>query len=73
MLSERRISSIKKLFENRLGADFIKITTTDLALGKLTAPSGISDNIKDKAKSQFGIDASKQRKVEIIGIKVEKK
>ncbi len=73
LLSERRISSIKKLFENSLGADFIKIITMDLALGKLTAPSGISDNIKDKAKSQFGIDASKQRKVEIIGIRLEKK
>ncbi len=71
-LSERRIQSIKKLFEERLGGNFNKITTTQLALGKLMAPAGISDSRNDRAKSEYGVDASKQRKVEIVGIKLEK-
>jgi len=71
-LSERRIESIKKLFEQRLGGNYNKISTTQLALGKLMAPAGISDSRNDRAKSEYGVDASKQRKVEIIGIKLEK-
>jgi len=71
-LSERRINSIKKLFEQRLGGNYNKITTTELALGKLMAPSNISDSGKDRAKSEYGVEASKQRKVEIIGIKIVK-
>jgi hypothetical protein len=36
------------------------------------APAGISDSRNDRAKSEYGVDASKQRKVEIVGIKLEK-
>lgn len=71
-LSERRVESIKKLFEQRLGGNFNKLTTTQLALGKLMAPAGISDSRNDRAKSEYGVAASEQRKVEIIGIKLEK-
>jgi hypothetical protein len=36
------------------------------------SPKEISDSGKDRAKSVYSIAASKQRKVEIVGIRIEK-
>lgn len=74
LLSERRISSILKFFETRLGDNFkiLGKSAVSIPLGETMSPKDISDSIKDRAKSEFGVDASKQRKVEIVGIRIEK-
>ena len=73
-LSERRISSIIKFFDSRLGSDFKVLAKSAQAIpfGEMLAPKEISDNKNDRAKSEFGVAASKQRKVEIVGIRIEK-
>jgi type IX secretion system PorP/SprF family membrane protein len=73
-LSERRISSIIKLVDSRLGDNFKVLAKSALAIpfGETMSPKEISDNRKDRAKSVYSIAASKQRKVEIVGIRIEK-
>ena len=73
-LSERRISSIIKLVDDRLGDNFKVLAKSALAIpfGETMSPKEISDSKKDRAKSVYSIAASKQRKVEIVGIRIEK-
>jgi type IX secretion system PorP/SprF family membrane protein len=73
-LSERRISSIIKLVDDRLGDNFKVLAKSALAIpfGESMSPKEISDSGKDRAKSVYSIAASKQRKVEIVGIRIEK-
>ena len=73
-LSERRISSIIKLVDDRLGDNFKVLAKSALAIpfGESMSPKEISDSKKDRAKSVYSIAASKQRKVEIVGIRIEK-
>jgi type IX secretion system PorP/SprF family membrane protein len=73
-LSERRISSIIKLVDSRLGDNFKVLAKSALAIpfGESMSPKEISDSGKDRAKSVYSIEASKQRKVEIVGIRIEK-
>ncbi len=73
-LSERRNASIIKFFDSRLGDNFKVLSKNALSIpfGESMAPKEISDNGKDKANSIYGIPASKQRKVEIVGIRIEK-
>jgi type IX secretion system PorP/SprF family membrane protein len=73
-LSERRISSIIKLVDSRLGDNFKVLAKSALAIpfGETMSPKEISDSKKDRAKSVYSIAASKQRKVEIVGIRIEK-
>ena len=73
-LSERRISSIIKLVDDRLGDNFKVLAKSALAIpfGETMSPKEISDSGKDRAKSVYSIAASKQRKVEIVGIRIEK-
>jgi type IX secretion system PorP/SprF family membrane protein len=73
-LSERRISSIIKLVDSRLGDNFKVLAKSALAIpfGETMSPKEISDSGKDRAKSVYSIAASKQRKVEIVGIRIEK-
>jgi type IX secretion system PorP/SprF family membrane protein len=73
-LSERRISSIIKFFDTTLGDNFKVLAKSALAIpfGEVMAPKEISDSGSDRAKSEYGVAASKQRKVEIVGIRIEK-
>lgn len=73
-LSERRINSIIAYFDSKLGEQFKILSKTALAIpfGETLSPKEISDSGKDRAKSEFGVAASKQRKVEIVGIRIEK-
>ena len=73
-LSERRISSIIKFFDSRLGDNFKVLAKSALAIpfGEIMSPKEISDSRNDRAKSEYGVAASKQRKVEIVGIRIEK-
>ncbi|MFN8261769.1 MAG: PorP/SprF family type IX secretion system membrane protein [Chitinophagales bacterium] len=73
-LSERRISSIIKFFDSRLGDNFKVLAKSALAVpfGESMSPKEISDSRKDAAKSVYSVAASKQRKVEIVGIRIEK-
>lgn len=73
-LSERRISSIVSFIDNRLGDNF-KVLAKDaqiIPFGETLSPKEISDNRNDKAKSVYSIAASKQRRVEIVGVRIEK-
>ncbi|HRB69283.1 MAG TPA: hypothetical protein PLC92_04190, partial [Chitinophagales bacterium] len=73
-LSERRISSIVSFIDNRLGDNF-KVLAKDAQIvpfGETLSPKEISDNRNDKAKSVYSIAASKQRRVEIVGVRIEK-
>ena len=71
-LSERRIASIMALFKGKLGDNVQKLTFKMMPFGKSLAPANISQNRKEPAKSVFGVDASKERKVEILGFRIEK-
>ncbi|MFN8284579.1 MAG: PorP/SprF family type IX secretion system membrane protein [Chitinophagales bacterium] len=71
-LSERRIASIMALFKGKLGDNVDKLTFRMMPFGKSLAPANISQSRKEPAKSVFGIDASKERKVEILGFRIEK-
>lgn len=74
-LSERRITSIIKFFGNRLGEKFKVLAGSALAVpfGKTMAPKDVSDNRQDLGRSVYSVAASRQRKVEVVGIKIEKK
>jgi type IX secretion system PorP/SprF family membrane protein len=71
-LSERRIASIMALFKGKLGDNVEKLTFRMMPFGKSLAPANISQNRKEPSKSVFGVDASKERKVEILGFRIEK-
>ncbi|MBK7232883.1 MAG: hypothetical protein IPH93_11640 [Saprospiraceae bacterium] len=72
-LSQRRIESAKNEFyryKKGVFKKFIdngKLVIAEKPFGENSAPSGISDDVKDP-KSIFGIRASKERRVEIVEI-----
>ena len=76
LLSKRRISSVKKYIEKYnkeiLNKYLInqKLIILMMPFGEDTAPKFINDNPKDIKKSVFGINASRERRVEIIKIEV---
>ncbi len=74
-LGQRRISCVQNEFDrykNGIFKKYIKngqLKVLEKSFGEETAPPGISDNVKDLAKSIYTIEASKERRVEIIEIK----
>jgi len=74
-LSERRIKSIINFFDTRLSDNFKILSKSALAVpfGESMSPKDISDSRKDRSLSVYSVAASKQRKVEIVGIRIEKK
>jgi len=73
-LGQRRISSVKnQIYAYKNGAlkPFIndgKLIITEISFGETLAPENVSDAIHDLRNSVYGLDASKQRKVEIIRV-----
>lgn len=77
-LGQRRISAVKNeinQYKNGALKPFIdegKLIITEISYGESLAPENISDAIHDLRNSVYGLDASKQRKVEIIRVDVDK-
>ncbi|MEO6189035.1 MAG: hypothetical protein ABIO44_00385, partial [Saprospiraceae bacterium] len=72
-LGQRRIQSLKNEFAKYQNGIFLKYLTSKLldvqekTFGEETAPPGISSEPKDP-RSIYSIDASRERRVEIIEI-----
>lgn len=74
-LAQRRIATVhNELFRYGSG-EFIPylqsgtLVVNDISYGERLSPIDISDNLKDRPKSVYSVEASKERRVEIISIK----
>lgn len=76
-LSKRRIHSLKNelvKYQNGILADYIvkgQLKVEELPFGEDVAPSGISDRIPDRRNSIYSVEASRERRIEITGIKYQ--
>ncbi len=77
-LTDRRVSSVYNHFDIFDGGIYKRFVVSKQlvilreANGEAKAPPGISDNIKDERKSIYDVRASRERRLEIIGVKVNK-
>ncbi len=75
-LGQRRVASMKnelRRFKGGVLMPFIesgRLKITDVSFGEELAPSGVSDRGNDTRKSIYSVDASRERKVEIVRIKI---
>ncbi len=75
-LAARRISSVKNhfsRFQNGIFNRFIQngqLQISELPLGEAQTPAGISDDLWDRRMSVFSVEASMERRVEIIDLKI---
>jgi tetratricopeptide (TPR) repeat protein len=75
-LTDRRVSSVHKhfdLFDGSIYKRFVdngQLVILREANGESKAPKGISDNIADRRKSVYDVRASRERRLEIVGVKV---
>jgi hypothetical protein len=75
-LTDRRVSSVYNHFDIFDGGIYKKFVDSKQlviireANGEAKAPPGISDNVKDDRKSIIDVRASRERRLEIIGVKV---
>lgn len=71
-LAHRRIMSVRKQFFIYKSGIFIQyfqkglLAVSELPLGESTAPKGISDDFKDPKNSIYSVEASKERRAEIV-------
>jgi hypothetical protein len=71
-LAARRIMSVRKQILNYLNGSFWpflkndRLKITELPLGEITSPKYISDAYNDPRNSIYSVDASKERRVEIV-------
>jgi len=74
ILSQRRIFSVKnELLKYNDGIlkkylDNKQLTVLEKPFGEMTAPKKVNDNIKDTRLSIFSLDASNERRVEIVEV-----
>lgn len=75
-LTDRRVSSVYNhfdIFDGGIYKRFVdsgQLVIKREANGETKAPPGISDNIKDERKSIYDVRASRERRLEIVGVKV---
>jgi uncharacterized protein YegP (UPF0339 family)/outer membrane protein OmpA-like peptidoglycan-associated protein len=69
-LTARRIASILSELKGKM--DISKVTITEESNGEDSAPTGISDDAKNKRNSVYDIAPSKERRVEIRDVRVNK-
>lgn len=75
-LTDRRVSSVYNhfdIFDGHIYRRFVKsgqLVVKREANGEAKSAKGISDDIKDKRKSIYDVRASRERRLEIIGVKV---
>jgi tetratricopeptide (TPR) repeat protein len=73
-LGQRRVSSVKnELRKFNDGAlipylDAEKLIITDISFGEALAPEGVSDSRNNQKLSIYSLEASRERRVEIIGV-----
>jgi tetratricopeptide (TPR) repeat protein len=77
-LTDRRVSSVYNHFDLFDGGIYKKFVNKQLffkreANGEADWPKNVSDNVKDKRKSVYDQNASRQRRLEIIGVKTNGK
>lgn len=77
-LTDRRVSSVYNHFDLFDGGIYKKFVNKQLyfkreANGEADWPKNVSDNVKDKRKSVYDPNASRQRRLEIIGVKTNGK
>jgi hypothetical protein len=77
-LTDRRVSSVYNHFDIFDGGIYKKFVDSKQLIikreanGETKAPPGISDNIKDERKSIYDVRASRERRLEIIGVQVNR-
>lgn len=77
-LTQRRIASVRNyfrkfdngIFEQYVRSGQLKVST--LPLGESAAAPGVSDDARDKRRSVFSIEASRERRAEIIEVRMFK-
>ncbi len=75
-LGQRRVASMKnelRRFKGGILMPFIdsgRLKITDVSFGEELAPSSVSDRGNDTRRSIYSVDASRERKVEIVRIKI---
>lgn len=75
-LAARRISSVKNhfsRFQDGIFNQYIKngqLLISELPLGEAQTPTGISDDLWDRRMSVYSVEASMERRVEIIDLKI---
>lgn len=73
-LGQRRVSSVENELLQYEGGYFRqyvqdgKLIITDISFGEETSPADISDSIRDRSQSVYGLGASKERRVHIVKI-----
>jgi hypothetical protein len=74
-LTDRRVSSVYNhfdLFDGGIYKKFVdskQLTFKREANGEAKSPTGISDDLKDERNSIYGVRASRERRLEIIGVR----
>lgn len=77
-LTDRRVSSVYNhfdIFDGGIYKRFVdsgQLVIKREANGEAKSPPGISDNIKDERRSIYDVRASHERRLEIIGVRVNK-
>jgi hypothetical protein len=75
-LGQRRVSSIKNEIARYKGGIFMpflesgQLVITDISFGEELAPENVSDRSSDKRSSIYSVEASKERRVEILSINI---
>ncbi len=75
-LGQRRVSSVKNEFrryKNGVLMPYIEtgqLSITDISFGEELAPRGVSDRSNDAPNSIYSVEASRERRVEIVKIKI---
>jgi hypothetical protein len=75
-LGQRRVSSVKneiRRYKNGVLMPYITsgtLTIRDISFGETLSPDNVSDRSSDTSNSIYSVDASKERRVEIIKIKI---
>lgn len=76
-LGKRRISSLRNHFQTYKSGIFAaylttkKLIITERSFGETTASTNISDDLEDMRNSVYSVGAAKERRVEIVEIKVD--
>lgn len=77
-LTQRRIASVRnyfRKFDNGIFESYVRngqLKVSTLPLGESAATPGISDDARDKRSSVFSIEASRERRAEIIEVRMFK-
>ncbi len=77
-LTQRRIASVRnyfRKFQNGIFESYIRngqLKVSTLPLGESAAAPGVSDNARDKRSSVFSLEASRERRAEILEVRLFK-